>query len=316
MNKVCLAICLLTTSWLGLAGESIDRSLEVQENTYVQIEHDNGEASIKAWDKNQVRVRGSLGDRTESFIFEKNGNEVLIKVKVKNSNGWGNWGADDGDDLAIMVPRQSRLYYRAVNADVQLEQIRGGAKVDTVNGSIDASELAGRIRLESVNGRIKADSLEGDVKIATVNGSIESHSSKGKEDTYESVNGHIEVVSDSGDISVETVNGDIELSLGLVSQLNMQTVNGSIEAKLNLADNGEIDASSVGGSIRLYLQKEVSARFDIEGHAGGKIVNNLSGDKMQRHKYGPGRWLKFSLKDGSAKVHISTVSGRVRLDSH
>lgn len=313
MKKLLIFAGFLCLSWTALADEKINRSLDVSKTPYVQIEHVNGSAKVIAWDKSEVKVTGTLGDRTEKFIFEKDDNEVLIKVKVENNRGWNNWGSDNGDDLEIFVPRQSKVYYSAVNADVELVQVRGGARVETVNGSIDAKELAGRIRLESVNGRITAGSLEGDVKISTVNGTIDSRSSKGKEDSYESVNGNIDVVSESGDINVETVNGDIELELGKVNQLNMDTVNGSIDAKLELAENGEIEASSVGGSINLYLQSDVSARFDIEGHAGGNITNKLSDDKMQKAKYGPNRWLKFSLNGGSAKVNVSTVSGRVRL---
>lgn len=315
MKKLLIFASFLCLSWTVLAEERINRSLDVSKNPYIQIEHVNGLAKVIAWDKSEVKVTGTLGERTEKFIFEKDDNEVFIKVKVKSNRGWNNWGSDNGDDLEIFVPRQSKVYYSAVNADVELEQVRGGAKVETVNGSIDAKELAGRVRLESVNGRITADSLEGDVRISTVNGTIDSRSSKGKEDSYESVNGNIEVISESGDINVETVNGDIELELGKVNQLNLDTVNGSIEAKLELEKNGEIDASSIGGSIRLYLQSDVSARFDIEGHAGGRITNNLSDDKVQKAKYGPNRWLKFSLNDGSAKVNVSTVSGRVRLDT-
>jgi DUF4097 and DUF4098 domain-containing protein YvlB len=314
MKKLLIFAGLLCLSWTALADEKINRSLDVSKTPYVQIEHVNGSAKVIAWDKSEVKVTGTLGDRTEKFIFEKDDNEVLIKVKVKNNHGWNNWGSDNGDDLEIFVPRQSKVYYSAVNADVELVQVRGGARVETVNGAIDVKELAGRIRLESVNGRITADSLEGDVKISTVNGTIYSRSSKGKEDSYESVNGSIEVFSESGDINVETVNGDIELELGKVNQLDLDTVNGSIDARLELAENGEIEASSVGGSIRLYLQSDVSARFDIEGHAGGNIINNLSDDKMQKAKYGPNRWLKFSLNGGSAKVNVSTVSGRVKLD--
>jgi len=314
MKKLLIFAGLLCLSWTALADEKINRTLDVSTTPYVQIEHVNGAAKVIAWDKSEVKVTGTLGDRTEKFIFEKDDNEVLIKIKVKSNNGWNNWGSDNGDDLEIFVPRLSKVYYSAVNADVELEQVRGGARVETVNGSIDVRELAGRIRLESVNGRITADSLEGDVKISTVNGAIKSRSSKGKEDSYESVNGSIEVFSESGDINVETVNGDIELELGKVNQLNMDTVNGSIEAKLELENNGEIEASSVGGSIYLYLQSDVSARFDIEGHAGGNITNDLSNDKVQKAKYGPNRWLKFSLNGGSAKVNVSTVSGRVKLD--
>ena len=315
MTKLLILVGFLCVSCTVLADEKINRSLEVSKSSYIQIEHVNGSAKVIAWDKLEVKVTGSIGGKTEKFIFEKDNNEVLIKVKIKNDKDWNNWGSYNGDNLEIFVPRQSNVYYNAVNADVVLEQVRGGARVETVNGSIDAKELAGRIRLESVNGLITTESLEGDVKIETVNGTINSRSSKGNEDSYSSVNGNIVIISESADIDVETVNGDVELVLGKVNQLNIDTVNGSISARLELEKNGEIDASSVGGAIRLYLQSDVSARFDIEGHAGGKIRNYLSDDKIQKVKYGPNRWLKFSINGGSAKVKVSTVSGRVTLDN-
>jgi DUF4097 and DUF4098 domain-containing protein YvlB len=314
MKKLMIFASVLCLSWSVLAAEKINRSLEVSKTPYIQIEHTNGSAKVIAWDKSEVKVMGRLGERTEKFIFEKDNNEVLIKVKVKNNKGWNNWGSDNGDDLEIFVPRQSKVYYSAVNANVVLEQVLGGARVETVNGSINVKELAGRIRLESVNGRISADRLQGDVKIDTVNGIIDSRGSKGKEDSYESVNGNIAVFSGSGDINVESVNGDIVLELGKVNQLNMVTVNGSIYAMLELEKNGEIEASSVGGPIRLLLQNDVSARFDIESHTGGKITNKLSDDKIQEAKYGPNCWLKFSLNGGSAKVNVSTINGRIALD--
>jgi DUF4097 and DUF4098 domain-containing protein YvlB len=312
MKKLLIFAGFLCLGYEVLAKEKIERSFEVSKNPYIQIEHINGSTRVIAWDKLEVKVTGTLGDKTERFIFEKDDNEVLITVKVKNNS---NLGSYKGDDLEIFVPRQSKVYYSAVNADVELVQLRGGAKVETVNGSIDVKKLAGRIRLESVNGRITTESLEGDVKIETINGSISSRSSKGKEDSYSSVNGNIEIISESGDINVETVNGDVELKLGKVNQLNIDTVNGSINARLELEDDGEIDASSVGGAVHLYLQSDVSARFDVEGYAGGRISNNLSDDKTQNSKSGPNRWLKFSLNGGSAKVNVSTVSGEVKLNN-
>jgi DUF4097 and DUF4098 domain-containing protein YvlB len=314
MKRLLLAISLIGLSWGVIANEKVDRSLEVASDVYVKIEHVNGMAQIQSWDKNEVKVTGRLGDRTEEFIFEKDGNKVVIEVIIKSNKSWGNWGSGDGDQLEIFVPHQSKVYYSAVNADVKVNGVKGGATIETVNGTIDAIKLAGRIRLESVSGRINADELEGDVKVETVNGKIKSTSSMGKEDSYGSVNGDIEVTSQSAEINVETVNGDMELVLGDVNQINLDTVNGSIDVQLNLLRNAELEASSVGGSISLYFQKDVSARFDVEGHAGGHITNKLSEDNIQKAKYGPSRWLEFSLNGGSAKVDISTVSGRIKLD--
>jgi len=317
MNKLLLSVgiglCCISQSLF--AGEKIDQTIKAEKDGYVEIEHLNGYAEVRAWDKTEVRVVGELGDRTKQFIFERDGNEIVIKVKVKNSKGWNNWDSDDGDELEIFVPKGSKVNYSSVNANVEGSGIQGGAHFDTVNGGIEVKELAGRIRLESINGDISASKLKGDVKIETVNGSIRSSGSKGKEDWYDSVNGDIDVTSASSRINVETVNGDIDLNLGEVYQVHLDTVNGSIEAKMNLLKDGEVDASSVGGSVVLYFQEEVSARFDIRGHAGGEIINKLSDDQVQKSKYGPSRWLEFSLNDGNGKVNVSTVSGRVRLDT-
>ena len=133
LKGVCSAIGLMAALSVS-AGEQIDRSIEANPN---------------------------------------GGNEVLIKVKVKNSRKHSSrWGNDNEDELIIFVPHQSRINYTAVNADVRLCDIKGGTNAQTVNGEIDAQQLSGRVRFESVNGDINADALKGDVTIETVNGDI------------------------------------------------------------------------------------------------------------------------------------------------
>jgi hypothetical protein len=86
-----------------------------------------------------------------------------------------------------------------------------------------------------------------------------------------------------------------------------------VDSHFNLLKSGEVRANSVGGDIDLFFQSGVSARFDIQSHAGGRIRNDLSDDKMQRAKYGPRRWLEFSINGGDARVDVSTVGGDVTL---
>lgn len=301
-------------SCIAVAGQKVDETLKAAEDGYVEIEHLGGYAKITGWDKNEVHVKGELGENTDEFIFERDGNEVVVRVKVKKRRGgWSNWNDDYDDNLEIFIPKNSRLSYTSTNAEVEASKVFGGADIETVNGDIKVDKLSGRLMLEAVNGDIDAKELKGDVKIETVNGDIRSRSSQSKDGSYESVNGNIDVVTDSPELSAETVNGDIELDLGNVEQLNLNTVNGSIEAKLELAKQGDVRATSVGGSIELYFQEEVSARFDIQGHAGGRIVNKLSDHAVKKAKYGPSRWLEFSLNGGDGKVDVSTVSGRVKL---
>ncbi|MEP0175477.1 MAG: DUF4097 family beta strand repeat-containing protein [Paraglaciecola sp.] len=317
MNKLIISVmvcCLSITAW---ASEQVDRTVDVDEDAFIKIEHVNGEATIKGWDKNQVLVRGTLSKHTDRFIFKHDNDEVLIEVKVKAKSlrRWNKWEENAGDKLEIFVPYQSRIKYNSMNADVDVESISGGVSIETINGNMEVAKLAGRIHLQSVNGDVTAKELAGDVNVETVNGDIYSTNSDGREDRYDSVNGDIEVKSSSHEINVGTVNGDIKLDLGEISQLNVSTVNGDIDASLSLKKNGDIDAYSVGGGINLNFQKEVSARFDIQAHAGGSISNLLSDDKMQKAKYGPSRWLEFSVNGGHGAVDISTVSGRVKLST-
>jgi DUF4097 and DUF4098 domain-containing protein YvlB len=294
----------------ALAIEQVDRTLDANFNGYVEIEHVNGKAEIRGWDKAQVQVKGQLGERTERFIFERRGNKVVVAVKVNNAKR-GNWDNGDGDELVIFVPYQSRLNYTAVNADVELSDIQGGVSAQTVNGDITAHQLSGRLRMESVNGDIEADALEGDVAIETVNGDIRSQSANGHEDKYETVNGDMDVTSNAEEIRVTTVNGDVNLQMNIVKYANLETVNGEIKMALALAKGGELRATSVGGEIDLHFQAQVSALFDIKAHAGGTIVNNLTSDRVQKDKYGPSSWLATSTGLGQGKVSISTVNGRV-----
>ncbi|MEH6711144.1 MAG: DUF4097 family beta strand repeat-containing protein [Paraglaciecola polaris] len=296
----------------AFAGEQVDQTVAANAKGYVEIEHVNGRAEIIGWDKPQVQVKGTLGERTERFIFERRGNEVIIKVKVKNGQR-GGWGHKDEDELVIYVPNQSRLSYTAVNADVSLSNITGGVSVETVNGDIKAKQLAGRLRLESVNGDINADDLQGDVTIETVNGDIRSRSSKGREDKYETVNGDVNVESSSQEVRAATVNGDVKLIMQTVEYAKLETVNGELNVDLTLAKGGEVTATTVGGEIALRFTQEVSALFDIRAHAGGKIVNRLTNDKVQKDKYGPSSWLSTSTGQGQGKVSVSTVNGRVSI---
>lgn len=314
MKQVLLGIGLCLLSSLALAGEKVNQTIKADRDGYVKIEHLGGVASIKGWSRDEVRVVGELGERTEKFTFERDGNEVVIKVKVKSNRGSWNWGSDDGDELEIFVPYDSQVNYTSTNANVEVVDIRGSADIDTVNGSIEVADLKGRLRIDAVNGDITASNLEGDIKIETVNGDIRDRNSKSSDSVYESVNGDINVQTDSPEVKVETVNGDIEVSLQKVEQLYLGTVNGEIDARMELARNGDVRASSVGGSVNLYFQEDVSARFDLNAHAGGKIVNKLSSHKEQKAKYGPSRWLEMSLNGGNGKVNVSTVSGRIKID--
>lgn len=296
------------------AEEAVDRTIETSDSPRVDIEHINGKAEIRGWDKSEVRVSGTLGDNTEEFVFEKQGNVILIHVEVERSDRrWGNYQTD-GDDLLIYVPFNSYIDYDSINADVRIEDVKKGVSVEVVNGDVDIENVDAAVEADAVNGDITLENVTGRLAVETVNGSISGTHSGDKQTSLESVNGGISVSTTSPRVQVETVNGRIELKLAEIDMLEVNTVNGRLSAQMTLNKNGEVYASSVGGGINLTFQPDVSARFDIQAHAGGSISNDITSDKMQKAKYGPRRWLEFVHGSGDANVDVSTVNGRVSLD--
>lgn len=315
MKSWIVTTALVFTTLGAIAGERVDENMKVDKDVYVDIEHTNGDAKVFGWDKNEVQVRGELDDKAKEFIFEKRGGTVIIHVKMEKSRSWSS-NKYKGDDLEIFVPMGARVEYTSVNADVQFRFLNAGLKAETVNGDIDARDIVGRIRLETVNGGIDARSLDGDLSFETVNGEINDEKSSGSEATYASVNGEIMVNSSVPEVMAESVNGDLELKLGMVQKIEMTTVNGTIDVHMDLMEGGTVEGSNVSGRINLSLQNDVSAEFDIDSHAGGRLVNNLTDDDVRKAKYGPGRWLDFTTRGGKGKVELSTVSGRIELEGH
>lgn len=309
-----LAVSLIILCTQAFAQEAVNETLDADSNGFVEIKHVSGEAKIIGWDKDQVKVEGVLGERTEKFRFEREGKTIILEVEVKNNKGWwSNNSSGNGDDLVIHVPKGSRIEYNSPNAEVSVSSIYGGADVSVVNGQLRADDMRGRIRLSSVNGDIRAMRLAGEVVVDTVNGDIRAEQTEGDEIRANTVNGDIDAKSSASEVTAETVNGDIEFYLQKVEVVNTNTVNGGIEMEMELLDGANVQASSVGGRVELSFQEGVQARFDLESHTGGSIKDNITGKKANKPKYGPRRWLEFSTGNASSTVEVSTVHGRIEV---
>jgi len=310
--KVSLVTTLLCLSTSLLAGERIDQVLSTTSDGRVSIDVMNGKVAIRTWDKNEVKVVGELDDDAEGYQFEaSDSGRVVFKVEMPKRR-WGSW-KDDGSNLEFWVPVNNELRYEGVNADIEVDGVKGGSRVNTVNGSVEANSLYGRVELETVNGKIKAHGLNGKIKLDTVNGEIKDEDSEG-EIKIETVNGDIETNSSAEDIEISNVNGDMDLQLATVKELEISTVNGDIDMEIELMDASRVFISTVGGDADIKFKGDVSAEFNIEAHSGGDIDNKLTKDKVKRDKYGPGESLRFQMGDGTAEVEIDTVGGDITIE--
>ncbi|PAJ72089.1 hypothetical protein CJF42_23085 [Pseudoalteromonas sp. NBT06-2] len=314
MTKKLIAIALLSiSSTFAFAGEKIDEVLSVSSNGKVIIENQRGDVKIKGWNKSEIKVTGELDDKAVGYELKRSGNRTIFKVKMPKKIH--SWNSGEGSNLVIHIPMKSNLDFEGVNVNVDIAEVEGGSDIETINGNISARKLSGKVNLTTVNGGIRSKELVGKIHYETVNGDIHDTDSQGRL-RFDAVNGDIEAQTKAEDIRIENVNGEIELKTELIQRLEISTVNGELDLSIpRFSNNARVQIETVSGNVQLNLSKNASAKFEIESHAGGRIKNNLTNDKVNKPKYGPSSSLEFEMSGGKADIEIDTISGRISLNT-
>lgn len=278
-------------SW---AGKEVSESLQADPNGKVQISVVRGEIDVQGWDQAQVKIEGELDDATEKLIFERNGDETVIQVEIDESFWEKRWNSSD-TNLVVHVPSKSHLVADGVATDFSINRIGGGVEVNAVSGNIEINDSSDTVNLETVSGDIKIANSWGKMKASTVSGDIETD---GKAVFFDA----------------QSVSGDIDASIGKSELIEITSVSGDIDLRLELIEDGRLDAKTVSGDIDLKFENgEVNARFEINTGPGGDIRNSLTNDKPGRSFIGAEE-VRFDSGNSSGTVEISTMSGTVQID--
>ncbi len=274
----------------AVAAEEINQIMDAASDGIVTVSNVAGMVDVEGWSRDQVEVSGELGDDVEELIFERDGNEVEIKVKTKRRNS-----RDISSDLFIKVPGASSL------------------EIHTVSANIEVNDVTGEQSLESVSGDITTEAHDSDVDVNTVSGDLGiSGDNKAMRSRLSSVSGDIDTENLAGEIGAESVSGDLVVVAGAFKRASLGTVNGDIVFHAQLLDDGRLDVETVNGGVDIEFAGDVSARFDIETFNGD--IRNCFGPNAERvSKYAPGYELKFTEGDGSGRVTIETLNGNLRL---
>ena len=261
----------------------------------VEIENVAGTVEVTGWDRAEVEVTGTIGERVESVDVNTSPGHTTVRV-VLPTGPWGSrWVGGGGAAeaaLVVHVPRKSLLMATLVSSGITTHGLQGQQQLRTVSGSIDG-ELAHEAKINTISGH---------VKLAAGTGPLEVNS----------VSGTITVKGAAGEIRVGTVSGSADLELGAVTRARFQTVSGAVSASGALAAGAELEATSVSGSLRFTLKG--AADYDLNSFSGS--IDNCFGPKAQRSGYGPGTHLVFREGDGNARVRLGTQSGSIQLCDH
>ena len=283
--------CLLS---VPVIAEDVDRTLDAAADGHVEVSNISGSITVSGWSKSQVEVTGTLGEKVEELIFERDGDEITIKVKLPRNKGHSHGRGYDAD-LVIKVPKKSSIDVGTVSADIDVNEVTGDQSLGSVSGDIISESAGEDIEAESVSGNVDivGNNADGETQASTVSGDV----------TLERI---------AGEVSAESVSGDIVIEEGSFDRVEIGTVTGDIEFSAGLRNDGRLDVETVNGSVDIEFTGDVSARFDIDTFNGD--ISNCFGPEAERtSKYAPGWELQFTTGGGGGRVDISTLNGDVRI---
>lgn len=295
----CLALALaLAVALPAFAATPINESRPLSPQGHLTVENLKGRIEVRAWDRPEVKIEGSLGRGVERLIVEGDGQRLRVAVKYPTRTGVFRFGSNDRSEpttLRLMVPLQADLKLAGVSSDILAWGVApASVRVENVSGDTTIVGAPREIRVESVSG---------DVDLTLNRAKV----------TAESVSGDVRISGRLGDeVSVETVSGRVDLQVldTPVRRLEGASVSGDLQVRTALAPRARVTLESVSGDIGLQLPRGASAEVRAETFSG-KLT--APGATIERPRHGPGASMRQRYGSGDADVSIETFSGSASL---
>ena len=289
LRAACLAALALATL-PAIAATPIDQTRPLDADGQVEIGNLKGRIQVRAWDRNEVRVTGSLGAGVEKLVVEGDRRRLQVKAQYPRRSN-----SSEATTLLLQVPLRASLDIDSVAADIDIDGVApGDLQIDSVSGDVVVAAAPRRARIETVSGdqrltlnspRVGAESVSGDI---VLNGRLDA------------------------EVSVETVSGEIRIdSRGeALRSLRIGSVSGDADARLGLADRGEVRAETVSGDLRLVLPRTLSAQLEASSFSGDLAAPAA---KARKDGFGPASTLNHRYGEGDGEIHLETFSGDAEL---
>jgi DUF4097 and DUF4098 domain-containing protein YvlB len=292
MNKTFHSLCIAALLLVGSAAHAsrtVHETHEADPHATVDINGVSGTLDVSGWDKPSVEVFWTVGADVDRVDVSGDSNHVSVQIVTRTVRLWG---MDGTVHLSVRVPAAAAVSTTVVSADLHTTGLSGEVDLHTVSGNI-TGEVGGNLRAKTVSGdvRVKAPAAKS-LRVSTVSGDIQASGGDGESD-------------------VTTVSGNAELVLGVQSRAHFKSVSGDFTVALGVTPDAQVEGEAVSGDLKLSLRGAAAADYDVETHSGS--IHNCFGPKPEEPRYGPGSRLMFKNGDSSARVHVVTHSGDVRL---
>ncbi|MDR7099960.1 DUF4097 and DUF4098 domain-containing protein YvlB [Lysobacter niabensis] len=282
----------------ALAATPINETRAFDARGHLSIENVKGSIEVRAWDRREVKIEGSLGQGVEKLEILGDAQHLSIKVKYPKTGGLGFFSGSDKSEpseLRLMVPLQADLDIDAVSADVDVNGMASNElAIDSVSGDVSVVGAPREATIDSVSGDLKL--ILNSPKVST-----------------ESVSGDIDLRGRlSDEVHVETVSGDIDVSghQSSVRKFSGNTVSGDMRIDTALTAGGRIGLESVSGNLTLRVPANLSAQVRGDSFSGELSAPDV---EISRPKHGPGSNFEHRYGSGDGEISLKSFSGDARL---
>ncbi|MGD8329948.1 MAG: DUF4097 family beta strand repeat-containing protein [Acidobacteriota bacterium] len=295
-SSVIALACLAAVPWSFATGQQqVDRRAEVAPDTRVEISNFAGTVRVTGWDRNEVRVQGTLGEGASGLGFDAESDEVQIEVEWPRRRR-NEPRAESGESfLEISVPRGATLELEALAASIVVDGVEGEVRIETSAGDIT---YGGGAR------RIEADTAAGDIEIDS--------SATGAVIDAESLAGEVLVQFVDADVSITTVTGDARAIGGRLIEGDFESTSGTFYFEGEIAAGADVGIENFNGDVELLIPEDTAADFDISTYSGS-IETEFGYQGQPGEEFTPEQHAEFTLGVGGASVDIETFAGRVAI---
>lgn len=289
-----LAAALLLTvllAPLGLAGqERVEETRSVNADARISIQAVAHRIHVEAWDRNEMHLTGTIDPNSQELEVSGSAESLRIEVRHERNTRSGFRGS-----LEIRVPRGARVSVGAVSGDVEVDGVSGSVRASTVSGDLTVTGSPSLVQVNTVSGAIRLDTASDDIDLNTVSGRA----------TVNGAGRRLEATVVSGALVVTAVRP--------MESVRVSSVSARVEVHGALSSAARVEVQSHSGAVRLRVPRDTPAHYEIETFSGD-IENRLTSDEPRRPRFGPGRFLDFTVGDGAARVEIQSFSGRVTVE--
>lgn len=276
-----------TAGWDGVPGSHVqdmdmDTTFDVNPKAMLRLRNHAGEAIIRTWDRNQVRVEASYSsdDRVKIYVSSS-----AVEVKSETRHGH-----PDVVDYTVTIPRTMAIDLWGFETDISVDGVQNGVRAETMSGDIEIRDAAGVLSVRSV---------EGDISLFRTRGTIEANG----------VDGGVSVVDFEGELRAESIDGDIVLDGIRSGDVRVKTVDGDVSYQGEIRDDGRYYLTTHDGDVDLAVPENANASVSVatfEGEFEADFPVQLESAEGRRK-------FSFVIGAGGAQIELHSFDGNIRL---